>query len=94
MFDIELELFVLNIRCRMPRIKSLNIINVKIAKNVSCCVGSVKIEIEKLKVAVTTYMYAIRGLMFPAKSLRQTETERITDGGLLFKRYIVYRQYR
>ena len=32
MFDIELELFVLNIRCRMPRIKSLNVINVKRAR--------------------------------------------------------------
>ena len=74
MFDIGLQLFGINIyRCRIPRKKSLNVINVKRAINVVCCVGSVEIEIEieKLKVAVTTYMYAIRGLMFPAKSIRQ-----------------------
>ena len=36
-------------------------------------------------------MYAIRGLMFP--EVHSSETECITDGGLLFKGYIVYRQY-
>ena len=45
MFDIGLQLFGINIyRCRIPRKKSLNVINVKRAKNVSC-VGGVEIEI-------------------------------------------------
>ena len=69
-FDIELQLFILNIYMKNTKNK---VINVKRAINVVCCVGSVEIEIEieKLKVAVTTYMHGIRGLTFRAKSLRQ-----------------------